>query len=109
MQASINLNKALQNTAVYWENKILSYHPYAIRTSEKQVQSVHLRDQQWFLSDWNNEGTSFTLGAHVPDVDKYNGDNQGRAPNKCPDVPIFPDLILSSSSEDKEDPTDKQI
>ena len=109
-QASINQNKVLQNTAVHWEDKIWSYHTYTIQTSKKQVQSVHLRNWQWFLSDWNDKGTSFTLGTQVPDVDRYNRTTQGRAPNEYPSIPIFPELVLSSSSSSKEEePIDKQI
>ena len=72
MQAAINSNKALQNTAVYWENEIWSYPTFAIQMSKEQVWSVHLRNQHLFLSNWDNEGMYFTLGISLPDIDSYN-------------------------------------
>ena len=107
-QAVINWNKALQNTAIYWEDKIWSYPTYTIWTSKEQMWSVHLRDQHWFLSNWNDKGTYFTLGISLPDIDIYNGAAQGRAPNEYKDVPIFTEYYTSSGSKE-EDPIDEQI
>ena len=108
-QASINWNQALQNTAIYWEDKIWSYPTYTIQTSEEQVWSVHLRNQHWYLSNWDNEGMYFTLGLSVPDIDSHNGVTQGRAPNKFKDVPIFAEFVTSNKKEEEEDPIDEQI
>ena len=108
MQTTINRNKALQNTAVYWEEEVWSYPTYAIRTSEEQVHSVHLRNQHWYLSNWDNKGMYFTLGLPLPDIDSHNGSMQGRAPHKYKDVPIFIEYHTSSGSEE-EDPIDEQI
>ena len=111
-QASINQNEALQNTAVYWEDEIWSYPTYAIQKSEEQVWSIHLRNQHWYLSNWDNKGTYFTLGLPVPDVDSHNGATQGRAPNKYKDIPIFTEFVTSNQEEEEEeeeDPTDEQI
>ena len=91
-----------------WEDEIWSYPTYAIRTSKEQVQLVHLRNQHWFLSDWDDKGTYFTLGILLPDVDSYNRAMQGEAPNGYKDVPIFAEYHTISGSE-PEDPTDKQI
>ena len=107
-QTAINQNEALQNTAVYWEEEVWSYPTYAIWTSEEQVWLVHLRDQHWYLSNWDNEGTYFTLGIPLPDIDSYNGVTQGRAPNEYKDIPTFTEYHTSSESEG-EDPTDEQI
>ena len=107
-QAAINQNKALQNTAVYWEEEVWSYPTYTIWTSKEQVCSVHLRHQQWYLSNWDDKGTYFTLGTSLPDIDSYNRSTSGRAPNKYKDIPIFTEYHTSSGS-DKEDPTDEQI
>ena len=107
-QAAINQNEALQNTAVYWEEEVWSYPTYAIWTSEEQVHSVHLRNQHWYLSNWDDEGTYFTLGLPLPDIDSHNGSTQGRAPHEYKDVPIFTGYHTSSGSEE-EDPTDEQI
>ena len=81
---------------------------YAIQTSKEQVCSVHLRSQHWYLSNWDDEGTYFTLGLPLPDIDSYNGDMLGRAPNKYKDIPIFTEYHTSSGSEG-EDPMDEQI
>ena len=108
MQAAINQNEALQNTAVYWEEEVWSYPTYTIWTSEEQVCSVHLRNQHWYLSNWDDEGMYFTLGLPLPDIDSHNGNTQGRAPHKYKDVPIFAEYHTSSGSEE-EDPIDKQI
>ena len=107
-QTAINQNKALQNTAVYWEEEVWSYPTYAIQTSEEQVRSVHLRNQHWYLSNWDDEGTYFTLGLPLPDVDSHNGSATGRAPHEYKDVPIFAEYHPSSGSKE-EDPTDEQI
>ena len=104
----INQNKALQNTAVYWEEEVWSYPTYTIQTSEEQVWSIHLRNQHWYLSDWDDEGTYFTLRTPLPDIDSYNRVTQGRAPNEYKDVPTFTEYHTSSGSEG-EDPTDEQI
>ena len=72
MQAAINPNEVLQNMAIYWEDEIWSYPTYAIQTSEEQVQSVHLRSQHWFLSNWDDKWTYFTLGISLPDIDSHN-------------------------------------
>ena len=98
----------LQNTAVYWEEEVWSYPTYAIRTSEEQVHSVHLRNQHWYLSNWDDKGTYFTLGLPLPDIDGHNGVEQGRAPYEYKNVPIFAEYHTSSGSKE-EDPTDKQI
>ena len=50
----------------------------------------------------------FTLGLPLPDIDSHNRSEQGRAPHKYKDVPIFAEYHTSSGSEE-EDPTDKQI
>ena len=107
MQVAINQNEALQNTTVYWEEEVWSYPTYAIWTRKEQVRSVHLRNQHWYLSNWDDEGTYFTLGLPLPDIDSYNGSMQGKAPHEYKDVPIFTKYHTSSGSE--EDPTDKQI
>ena len=107
-QAAINCNEALQNTAVYWEEEVWSYPTYAIRTSEEQVCSVHLRSQHWYLSNWDDEGMYFTLGLPLPDIDSHNGNTQGQAPHEYKDIPIFTEYHTSSGSEE-EDPIDKQI
>ena len=107
-QTVINQNEALQNTAVYWEEEVWYYPTYAIQTSEEQVCSVHLRNQHWYLSNWDNEGTYFTLGLPLPDVDSHNGSTQGRAPHEYKDIPIFAEYHMSSGSEE-EDPIDEQI
>ena len=107
-QTAINQNEALQNTAVYWEEEVWSYPIYAIWTSEEQVWSIHLRNQHWYLSNWDDEGMYFTLGIPLPDVDSHNRVTQGRAPNKYKDVPTFAEYHTSSGSE-KEDLTDEQI
>ena len=107
MQAVINQNKAQQNAAVYWEEEVWSYPTYAIRTSEEQVWSIHLRNQHWYLSNWDDEGMYFTLGLPLPDVDSHNRSTQGRAPHEYKDIPIFTEYHTSSGSE--EDPIDEQI
>ena len=104
----INCNEALQNTAVYWEEEVWSYPTYAIRTSEEQVCSVHLRHQHWYLSNWDNEGMYFMLGLPLPDVDSHNRGTQGRAPHEYKNIPIFTEYHTSSGSEE-EDPIDEQI
>ena len=76
--------------------------------SEEQVRSVHLRNQHWYLSNWDNKGMYFTLGLPLPDVDSHNGSTQGRAPHKYKDVPIFAEYHMSSGSEE-EDPINEQI
>ena len=76
--------------------------------SNKQVCSVHLRNQHWYLSNWDNEGMYFTLGLPLPDIDSHNGSTQGRAPHKYKDVPIFAEYHMSSGSKE-EDPINKQI
>ena len=108
MQTVINRNEALQNMAVYWEEEIWSYPTYAIWTSEEQVRSIHLRNQHWYLSNWDNKGTYFTLGLPLPDIDSHNRSMQGRAPHEYKDVPVFTEYHTSSWSKE-EDPTDKQI
>ena len=108
MQTAINRNEALQNTAVYWEEEVWSYPTYAIQTSKEQVCSIHLRNQHWYLSNWDDEGTYFTLGLPLPDVGSHNGGTQGRAPHEYKDVPIFAEYHTSSGSEE-EDPINKQI
>ena len=105
MQEATNHNEALQNTAVYWEEEVWSYPMYVIRTSEEQV---HLQNQHWYLSNWDNEGTYFMLGLSLPDIDSQNGTKQGKAPHEYKDVPIFTEYHTSSGSEE-EDPTDEQI
>ena len=107
-QTAINRNEALQNTTVYWEEEVWSYPTYAIQTSEEQVCSVHLRNQHWYLSNWDNEGMYFTLGLPLLDIDSHNGNAQGRAPHEYKDIPIFAEYHTSSGSEE-EDPIDKQI
>ena len=53
---------------------------------------------------------SFTLGSQVPDINRHNRADQGRAPNKYQHTPIFPEPVISSSSEEEEEDTiDKQI
>ena len=81
---------------------------YAIRTSEEQVHSVHLRNQHWYLSNWDDKGMYFTLGLPLPDVDSHNGSITGRALHEYKDVPIFAEYHTSSGSEE-EDPMDEQI
>ena len=108
MQTAINRNEALQNTAVYWEEEVWSYPTYAIRTSEEQVCSVHLRNQHWYLSNWDDKWMYFTLGLPLPDVDSHNGSTQGRAPHEYKDIPIFAEYHTSTGSEE-EDPTNEQI
>ena len=60
------------------------------------------------MSNWDNEGTYFTLGILLPDIDNYNKTIQGKAPNKYKDIPILTEYHTSSGS-DEEDPTDEQI
>ena len=108
MQAAINQNKALQNTTVYWEEEVWSYPTYAIQTSKEQVHSIHLRNQHWYLSNWDDKGMYFTLGLPLPDIDSHNGNTQGRAPHEYKDIPIFAKYHTSSGSEE-EDPIDDQI
>ena len=81
---------------------------YMIRTSKEQVHSVHLQNQHWYLSNWDNEGTYFMLGLSLPDIDSHNGTKQGKAPHEYKDIPIFTKYHTSSGSKE-EDPTDKQI
>ena len=69
---------------------------------------MHLRNQHWYLSNWDDEGMYFTLGIPLPDIDSYNGAAQGRAPNKYKDVPTFTEYHTSSGSKG-EDPMDEQI
>ena len=69
---------------------------------------MHLRNQHWYLSNWDNEGTYFTLGLPLPDIDSHNGSAAGRAPHEYKDIPIFAEYHTSSGSEE-EDPMDKQI
>ena len=69
---------------------------------------MHLQNQHWYLSNWDNEGTYFTLGLSLPNIDSHNRGTQGRAPHEYKDVPIFTKYHTSSGSEE-EDPTDKQI
>ena len=88
--------------------KVWSYPTYAIQTSEEQVQSVHLKDQHWFLSNLDDEWMYFTLGLSLPDIDSHNGAAQGRAPNKYKDIPILTEYYTSSGSKE-EDPINKQI
>ena len=71
------------------------------------MQSIHLRNQHWYLSNWDNEGTYFTLGLPLPDIDSHNGNTQGRAPHEYKDILIFAEYHTSSGS--KEDPIDEQI
>ena len=59
------------------------------------------------MSNWDDEGTYFTLGIPLPDIDSHNGVTQGRAPNVYKDIPTFTEYHTSSGSE--EDPTDEQI
>ena len=47
------------------------------------------------------------LGLSLPDIDSHNGIEQGKAPHKYKDIPIFTKYHTSSGSE--EDPTDEQI
>ena len=107
-QAAINQNEALQNTAVYWEEEVWSYPTYAIQMSKEQLRSVHLRNQHWYLSNWDNKGTYFTLGLPLPDVDSHNGSIQGKAPHEYKDIPIFAEYHMSSRSKE-EDLINKQI
>ena len=107
-QTAINRNEALQNTAVYWEEEVWSYPTYAIQTSKEQVCSIHLRSQHWYLSNWDNKGTYFTLGLPLPDIDSHNGSTQGRALHEYKDIPIFTEYHTSLGSKE-EDPTDEQI
>ena len=107
-QTAINQNEALQNTTVYWEEEVWSYPTYAIWTSEEQVCSVHLRNQHWYLSNWDDKGMYFTLGLPLPEVDSHNRSAPGRASYEYKDVPIFTEYHTSSGSEE-EDPIDKQI
>ena len=107
-QTTINRNEASQNTAVYWEEEVWSYPTYTIQTSEEQVCSVHLKNQHWYLSNWDDEGMYFTLGLSLPDIDSYNRSVSGRALNEYKDIPIFAECHTSSGSKE-EDPTDKQI
>ena len=104
----INCNEALQNTTVYWEEEVWSYPTYAIRTSKEQVHSVHLRNQHWYLSNWDDEGMYFTLGLPLPDIDGYNRSTQGAAPNEFKDVPTFTEYHTSSGSKE-EDTINEQI
>ena len=64
--------------------------------SKEQVCSVHLRNQHWYLSNWDDKGMYFTLGLPLPDDDGYNGSTSGRAPNKYKDVLIFTEYHTSS-------------
>ena len=107
-QIAINRNEALWNMAVYWEEEVWSYPTYAIQTSKEQVHSIHLQNQHWYLSNWDDEGMYFTLGLPLPDIDGYNRSTSGRAPNEYKDIPIFTEYHTSSGSEE-EDPIDKQI
>ena len=107
-QAAVNQNEALQNTAVYWEEEVWSYPTYTIRMSEEQVCSIHLRNNHWYLSNWDDEGMYFTLGFPLPEVDGHNRSIQGRALHKYKDIPIFAEYHTSSGSKE-EDPIDKQI
>ena len=107
-QAVINQNEALQNTTAYWEEEVWSYPTYTIQTSKEQVHSIHLRNQHWYLSNWDNKGMYFTLGLPLPDVDSHNGSTQGRAPHEYKDIPIFAEYHTSSGSKE-EDPIDEQI
>ena len=50
----------------------------------------------------------FTLGLPLPEVDRHNGNTQGRAPHEYKDIPILTEYHTSSGSEE-EDPIDKQI
>ena len=68
---------------------------YAIQTSEEQVHSVHLRNQHWYLSNWDDEGTYFTLGLPLPDIDNHNRSISGRAPHEYKDVPIFTEYVTA--------------
>ena len=52
---------------------------------------------------------SFTLGSQIPDINRHNRTAQGRAPNEYQDTPIFLELVVSSSNEEKEDPINEQI
>ena len=65
-------------------------------------------NQHWYLSNWDNEGTYFTLGLPLPDIDSHNGSTQGRAPHGYKDVPIFTEYHTSSGSKE-EDPINEQI
>ena len=69
---------------------------------------MHLRNQHWYLSNWDDKGMYFTLGLPLPDIDSHSGSMQGRAPHEYKDVPIFTEYHTSSGSKE-EDPTDKQI
>ena len=69
---------------------------------------MYLRNQHWYLSNWDDEGTYFTLGLPLPDIDSHNGSTQGRAPHEYKDIPIFTEYHTSSGSKE-EDPTNKQI
>ena len=40
VQTAINQNKALQNTAIYWEEEVWSYPTYAIQTSKEHTQYI---------------------------------------------------------------------
>ena len=76
--------------------------------SKEQVCSIHLQNNHWYLSNWDDEGTYFTLGLSLPEVDRHNRSMQGRAPHKYKDVPIFAEYHTSSGSKE-EDPIDEQI
>ena len=76
--------------------------------SEEQVCSVHLRNNHWYLSNWDDEGMYFTLGLSLPEVDGHNRNIQGRAPHEYKDVPILAEYHTSSGSKE-EDPINKQI
>ena len=67
-----------------------------------------MRNQHWYLSNWDDKGTYFTLGLPLPDIDSHNGGTQGRAPHEYKDVPIFTEYHTSSGSKE-EDPIDEQI
>ena len=67
-----------------------------------------MRNQHWYLSNWDDKGTYFTLGLPLPDIDSHNRGTQGRAPHEYKDVPIFTEYHTSSGSEE-EDPINKQI
>ena len=69
---------------------------------------MHLRNQHWYRSNWDNKGTYFTLGLPLPDIDSHNGNTQGRAPHEYKDIPIFAEYHTSSGSKE-EDLIDKQI
>ena len=69
---------------------------------------MHLRNQHWYLSNWDDKGTYFTLGLPLPNIDSHNRSAQGRALHEYKDIPIFTEYHTSSGSEE-EDPTNEQI